>query len=150
MAEPRNSDFKLPQPQQQQQAPATSKPAPMLQDTQRTANPALDLNPLPTTTLSSENAIIGVAIVLACGVAFFFVRGGVRSHLIARRASPSAAGSVGWSLFAFLLVMTITIVFGLLGNLWQVLPFLIPMGVLILVTLIVFGTLYKSATRSRR
>lgn len=140
MAETKASDFKLPTPQTQ------TPTQPQLQPAQPAPHPL----PLPTASLTSQNAVIGIAIVLVCALAFFFVRGGLRSHLIARRASPSAAGSAGWSLFAFLLALTVTIVFGLLGDVWQALPFLLPMSALILVTLIVFAMLYSAASRGRR
>lgn len=99
--------------------------------------------------LSSTDAVIGAAIMLAMAVAIFFVRGAVRTHLIAHRASPSAAGNAGWALFALLLSVSVLIVFGLLGGLWSVLGFTIPLAVLILVTAILFTLLYRTAAQGR-
>ncbi len=99
--------------------------------------------------LSPTGEVIGVAILLLLAVAIFFVRGAVRSHLIAHRASPSAAGSAGWALFAFLLSLSVLIVFGLLGDLWDVLAFVLPLLLLVVVTLILFVLLYRSAARGR-
>ena len=138
MADPKSSDFNL------------RKPAPPVQPA--VSQPAI-VQPLPaagTDGLAPTDMVIGVAAVLALAVVFLFVRGGVRSHLIAQRASPSAAGNAGWSLWAFLTILSATVVFGFLGNLWQVLTFVAPMGVLVVVTLIVFGMLYSSAARGRR
>ncbi len=159
MADPKGSDFNIRKPiapaaplstgQNQLGAPqpAPGQPHPATSGSTQQAMPLVDSS---TDGLSSNNTIIGVAVVLALALLFFFLRGGLRSHLIAHRASPSAAGSAGWSLFAFLLVVSITVVFGILGNLWQVLAFLIPMGVLVVVTLAVFGMLYRSAARGRQ
>ncbi len=99
--------------------------------------------------LSSTGTVIGVAILLVLAVAIFFVRGAVRSHLIASRASPSAAGSAGWALFAFLLSLSVLIVFGLLGNLWAAYAFVLPLLLLVVVTLVLFVLLYRAAARGR-
>lgn len=142
---PRSSDFNIRPPAATPNPAASSIPS---------AGRTAQASPLPPGDayggLSSNDTVIGVAIVLALALLFFFVRGGLRSHLIAMRASPSAAGNAGWSLFAFLLALSVTVVFGLLGNLWQVLAFLIPMSALILVTLAVFAVLYNAAARGRR
>ncbi len=142
MADPKSNDFNL-------RKPAAPQPPPPA-----AAQPAATQQPLPaadgTGGLAPNDMVIGLAAVLALAVMFLFVRGGLRSHLIAQRASPSAAGNAGWSLWAFLTVLSATVVFGFLGDLWQVLTFLIPMGVLVVVTLVVFGMLYSSAARGRR
>ena len=64
-------------------------------------------------------------------------------------ASPSAAGNAGWALFALLLSLSVLVVFGLLGDLWSVLGFILPLGVLILVTLLLFVLLYRTASTGR-
>ncbi len=99
--------------------------------------------------LSSTGTVIGIAILLVLAVAIFFVRGAVRSHLIAARASPSAAGSAGWALFGFLVSLSVLIVFGLIGNLWQVIAFTVPLLLLVVVMLILFVMLYRAAARGR-
>ncbi len=99
--------------------------------------------------LSGTGTVIGVAILLLLAVAIFFVRGAVRSHLIANRASASAAGSAGWALFAFLLSLSVLIVFGLLGDLWGAFAFVLPLLLLVVVTLVLFVLLYRSAARGR-
>ncbi len=99
--------------------------------------------------LDVTDAVIGAAILLVLAVAFLFLRGAVRGHLIAARASPSAAGNAGWALFCFLGALSVLIVFGLLGNLWPVLAFTVPLILLVLVTLVLFVLLYRSAARGR-
>lgn len=99
--------------------------------------------------MSGTETVIGVAIVALLAVAIFFVRGAVRNHLIAHRASPSAAGSAGWALFALLLSLSVLIVFGLIGALWSLLAFTVPLALLIVVTLVLFVVLYRSAAQGR-
>ncbi len=99
--------------------------------------------------LDGTDAVAGVAILLALAAAFLFLRGAVRGHLIGARASPSAAGNAGWALFSFLMALAVLIVFGLLGSLWQVAAFTVPLLLLVLVTLVLFVLLYRSAARGR-
>ncbi len=99
---------------------------------------------------SSNDMVIAGAILGVLAVVFFFVRGGVRRHLIAERASLSSASSAGWAVFAFLLSLSATVVFGQFANLWNMLAFTVPMGLLILVTLVLSVILYGAAARGRR
>ena len=138
-------------------------PGYVIRPPQDNAPPAAAATPPPATTtapiadapefgggLTQNGAIIGVAIILGLAVVFFFLRGAVRSHLIANRSSLSRANSAAWALFGFLLAITITVVFGWLGQFWTVLSFIIPLGLVCLVTLVLFITLYRSATRISR
>ena len=85
--------------------------------------------------------MVGLAIV------FLFLRGAVRNQLISNKAPLSAAGGAGWALFAFLVSVSFTVVFGFLGQFWTILPIIAPLVALCLVTLILFAILYNSATR---
>ncbi len=100
--------------------------------------------------MSSNDIVIGIAIVAVLAVVFFFVRGGVRRHLISERASLSAASAAGWSMFAFLLSLAIMVVFGLVGNILRLATFVVPMALLVLATLILTIVTYRGATRRRR
>ena len=102
------------------------------------------------TRMSSNDMVLAGGILLVLAIVFFFVRGGVRRHLIAGRASLSAASSAGWAVFAFLLLLSITVVLGLFGNLWSLLAFTVPMGGLVLVTLVLSIILYNAAASGRR
>ena len=140
------SDAASPQPAMR--SPASAAPAPTAGTVQ--AGTPISASGLPGEAgLSSTGTVIGVAILLVLAVAIFFVRGAVRSHLIAGRASPSAAGSAGWALFALLLSLSVLIVFGLLGNLWDALAFVLPLLLLVVVTLVLFVLLYRAAARGR-
>ena len=100
--------------------------------------------------LTQNGAVIGGALMLALAVVFFLFRNAVRSHLISHRAPLASANSASWSLFMFLIVAAFTVVFGILGQFWTVLSFIIPLGVLCLVTLVLFVVLFNSATRITR
>lgn len=145
------SDFNLRPPADA--LPASATPAPSAPGTalQTGTGTPINASSLPGEDghLSSTDAVIGAAIMLALAVAIFFIRGAVRTHLIAHRASPSAAGNAGWALFALLLSVSVLIVFGLLGGLWSVLGFTIPLAVLIVVTAILFTLLYRTAAQGR-
>ena len=143
------SDAASPQPASPSQASPSQAPVASTPGTIQPGTP-ISASGLPGETgLSSTGMVIGVAILLVLAVAIFFVRGAVRSHLIASRASPSAAGSAGWALFAFLMSLSVLIVFGLLGNLWAALAFVLPLLLLLVVTLALFVLLYRAAARGR-
>ena len=100
--------------------------------------------------LTQNGAIIGAAVMLGLVVVFFFLKGAVRSHLIANKASLASANGASWALFAFLFVAAFTVVFGLIGQFWAALSFIVPLGVLSLITLVLFVVLFNSATRAVR
>ncbi len=100
--------------------------------------------------LTQDGAILGAVVMLALAVVFFLLRGAVRSHLIANRATLSSANGASWALFTFLFVAAFTVVFGLIGDFWTLASFIVPLGVLSLVTLALFVALYSSATRIGR
>ena len=100
--------------------------------------------------LTQNGAVIGGAVMLVLAVVFFLVRGAVRSHLIANRASlprptarPGRCSSSCWWRRS-------PLVFGLLGGFWAALSFGLPMGVLCLVTLALFIMLFIAARGVRR
>ena len=162
---PRTSDFQLrspntpgtpahpPGPHASPTAPAAaSAPAPALapQSADLAATQIKPVQSGPYATLTPTAMVVGGAIMLGLVIVFVFISRSVRSYLIGRRASPSSAGSAGWALFAFLLSIATTAVFGFVGSLWAVLAFIIPMGALTTVTLILFVILFNSATRISR
>ncbi len=100
--------------------------------------------------LTENGAVIGSAVMLGLLVVFFLMRGAVRSHLILNRASLSSANGASWALFTFLTVAAFTVVFGLIGGFWTILSFIVPLGVLSLITLVLFVILFNSATRFSR
>lgn len=100
--------------------------------------------------LTQNGAVIGAAVILGLLIVFVFLRSAVRNHLIANKASLSSANGASWAFFAFMSVVATTVVFGLIGQLWTVLPFVVPLGLLMLITLLLFIMLFKSATRVTR
>ena len=100
--------------------------------------------------MTQNGAVIGVAVLLGLAIIIFFLRGAVRSHLIANRSSLSKANGASWALFAFLFSVALTVVFGVAGQFWTVLSFIIPLGLVCLVTLVLFILLYQSAARISR
>lgn len=100
--------------------------------------------------LTQNGAVIGAAVVLGLLVVFAFLRSAVRNHLIAHKASLASANGASWAFFAFLCVVAVTVVFGLIGSLWTVLSFVVPLGLLTVITLILFVTMFRSATRVTR
>ena len=135
----------------QQSTPSVATPAaPAAPAVTATTAPAAVREPELVGGLTQNGAIIGVAVMVAAAIVIFLVRGAVRSHLIANRSSLSGANGAAWALFAFLFSVAFTVVFGLLGQFWTVLSFIIPLGVVCLVTLVLFVMLYNSATRFSR
>ncbi len=138
------SGYVIRPPQASAPAAATAPAAPAAS----AAVPARE--PVLVSGLSQNEAIIGGAIMVGAAVVIFLLRGAVRSHLIANRSTLSGANAASWALFAFLFAVAFTVVFGLLGQFWTVLSFIIPLGVLCLVTLVLFIVTYSSATRLTR
>ncbi len=133
-----------PQPSAAPVAPVAPAPAPV-------ATPAvLVREPVLIGGLTQNGAVIGGAVMLGLLVVFFLMRGAVRGHLIANRSSLSSANGASWALFTFLSVAAFTVVFGLIGGFWTVLAFIVPLGVLSLITLVLFAVLFNSATRLTR
>ena len=129
-------------------------PPPAPGDAPETPNATVGASPPPPIPseagMSSDGIVLAVAIIVLLGIVCLFVRGGVRSHLISGRAPLSAASTAGWALFAFLMSVTVLVVFGIVGNTFRLLAFTVPMGVLILATLIVAVITFRGATRRRR
>ena len=148
MADPtqgQSQDFRLRPVQNPPPAPGDAPDAP--NTTAGTSAPP----PIPFEAgMSSDQIVLAAAIVVLLGIVFLFVRGGVRGHLISRRASLSAASTAGWALFAFLMSVTVLVVFGIVGDTLRLLAFTVPMGALILATLIVAVITFRGATRRRR
>ncbi len=119
------SGYVIRPPQPSPAAPAA--PAPPTTTTPATAAAAPPFRePALIGGLTQNGAVIGAALMLGLLVLIFVMRGAVRSHLIANRASLASANGASWALFTFLFVAAFTVVFGLLGQFWTVLSFIIP------------------------
>jgi len=153
---PRTGDFKL-RPPAAGATPVTSSPpaatTPPPPASPRPADPATTQTKpynAPNEAMTPTSLLIGSAILVVLAIVFLLISRAARGHLIGHKASPATAGSASWALFAFLLSVAATSVFGFLGNLWSVLAFIIPMGLLIAVTLILCVVLFNSGRRVAR
>ena len=113
-------DFSIPAPQNPSpQAPAlpgASLPEGIPQtQANSTPNPFGGLDRAPTTIEIALGA--GALVVLA--ILFLFVRQGVRTHLVNRRAALDAAAGASWMLFAALMLTAAILVTVTVGRLWQ-------------------------------
>jgi hypothetical protein len=151
----RSGDFKLRPPDPQPAPPAPSAPPATTQQPipPRPVEGTTQSKPFgtaPPVAVTPTGLLVGAAILLVLAVVFLLISRSLRGHLIGRKASPATAGSASWALFAFLFSIAATSVFGFIGNLWLVLPFIIPMGVLITATLVLFLVLFNSSRRFSR
>lgn len=104
----------------------------------------------PPVSMTPEQLVLATAAVLVLAVAFFFVRGGLRAHLISRRASLASASAAGWSLFALLLSVAVAVAFGVIGDAFRSVPFDAAMAVLVLATAVLAVLTWRGALRRRR
>ena len=100
--------------------------------------------------MSGQDWAIALGVLAAAAVLWFFVRGAVQGALAKQHAAPDAAIGAGWTLFALLMVVTATIVFGVIGDLWSVQLFLWPALGLSLLLLVLTGVMFTTALGRRR
>ncbi len=100
--------------------------------------------------LSSQDWVIALGVVAAAAVLWYFVRRYVETMLARQHVAPDAAAGASWMLFGFLVVLTATVVFGIVGNLWSVTLFLWPALGLCLILLVLTLVMYTSAMNRRR
>lgn len=136
-------DFTIPSPTPQAQpaprtAPRTEAPA--------GPSPFSTLTRGPTTTEIS----LGIGVLLVLAVVFLFVRQGVRTHLIGRRAALDAADGASWVLFSALMLTATTLVVATIGGLWD--QWIGIAGALFVcaVLFVVFAVLFLRAPGRRR
>lgn len=109
-------DFIIPAPQDPSpQAPGLPG-VPSPEGVPRTqANPFGGLDRAPTTT----EIVLGTGALVVLAIVFLFVRQGVRTHLVNRRAALDAAAGASWMLFAALMLTAAILVTATVGRLWQ-------------------------------
>jgi hypothetical protein len=100
--------------------------------------------------MSGQDWAIALGVLIAAAVLWYFVRGAVQSALAKQHAAPDAAIGAGWTLFAFLMAVTATVVFGVVGGLWSVPMFLWPALGLSLVLLVLALVMVTNALKRRR
>lgn len=91
-------------------------------------------------TTSTKEMVIAFGGVLVAAIIFFVVKNAVSKMLVSsHRKSPRSADMAGWSLFCVLLLAAITAALAILDSAkFLTLPYLIPIGLAILVSLIMF------------
>jgi phosphate starvation-inducible membrane PsiE len=100
-----------------------------------------DMQSIPVdNTTSGKEIVIAFGAVLIAAIIFFIVKNYVSKMLVAnQRKSPRSADMAGWSLFSFLLFAAITAVLAILNSTkFLSLPYLIPLGLAMIVSLIIF------------
>lgn len=98
-------------------------------------------------TLSTQDWVIGLAVVVVLAVAFLVVRRAFVSSLTGNYADYEKAKNAGTMLYMLLLISGAAIAFAALGNLWTVPAYLVSAGVLFLIFAILFAVTYLSARR---
>jgi len=136
-----SQDFRIPAPQPA--APAQPPSAAPVASIQQASPPG-------SSGLTGNDVTIGLAVLFVLTLISFFARNALRTNLINRKSRPSTASGAAWMLFAFMLSVSATLIFGTLGTYWTVPEFIFPMSALVLVTLILFINLYNSAAKGRR
>jgi hypothetical protein len=91
-------------------------------------------------TTSTKEMVIAFGAVLVAAILFFFVKNFVSKMLVSsQKKSPRTADMAGWSLFCVLLLAAITAVLAILDSTrFLSLPYLIPIGLAMVVSLIMF------------
>jgi cbb3-type cytochrome oxidase subunit 1 len=96
--------------------------------------------PILVETISTKEMVIAFGGVLVVAIVFFIVKNFVSKMLVSsQRKSPRVADMAGWSLFSVLLLAAITAALAILDSTkFLTLPYLIPIGIAMLVSLIMF------------
>ena len=115
-------------------------------DTEQATSTTIHVNPgelLGMSQTSSRDMLIGSGIFVVLLIAFFFARNAYANHLVAKRVSPTTAGSAAWLLFLGLSFLSAAIVLALINaqrflNVTVTAP-LITIGVAALVGTVIVG-----------
>jgi hypothetical protein len=91
-------------------------------------------------TTSTKEMVIAFGAVLVAAIIFFIVKNFVSKTLVSNyKKSPRSADMAGWSLFCVLLLASITAVLAIVDSTrFLSLPYLIPIGLAMLASLIIF------------
>lgn len=102
-----------------------------------TKNGGITLNVGNTTT---KEMVIAFGGILVAAIIFFIIKNSVSKMLVSsHRKSPRSADMAGWSLFSVLLLAAITAALAILDSTrFLTLPYLIPIGIAMVVSLIMF------------
>lgn len=101
------------------------------------------------TGLSATDMIIAGVVTALLLLVMWLPRRVLINSLTQQFADYGRAKSAGNSLYVLLVVLGALVAVAFLGNLWMVLEYMIPAGILILILLIVFIVAWVGARRSR-
>jgi len=89
---------------------------------------------------STKETVIALGCILVAAIVFFVVKNYVSKMLVSsQKKTPRAADLAGWALFCVLMLAAITAVLAILdSDKFLTLPYLIPIGLAMLVSLIMF------------
>lgn len=101
---------------------------------------AESLPPKDGNTISTKEIVIACGGVLAAAIIFFFIKNAVSKMLVtSKKKSPRSADMAGWALFCVLLLAAITTALAILDSArFMSLAYLIPIGIAMLLSLIMF------------
>lgn len=74
----------------------------------------------------------------------------IARHLVARRATPSAANAAGWMAWFFIVFATLMVLVGTLGRWWSLVVFYGPAGAVAALFLVATIYLFARALKTRR
>ena len=100
--------------------------------------------------LSSTQLVIAIVLVLAWAGLLLLVRRLLTQSLLAQFADLGRSRAAGTALYVFLLVLGTTLIVCALGDFWNVLVIMIPVGVLDIVLLVLAAVTLASARASRQ
>ena len=86
--------------------------------------------------MTSKEIFIGSGIVVVAAILFFLCATALKKNLVQGGRSHSSAVNASLSLFLFLLMLSILVVFGTIGALWTSIMFVAPVGLLVVGSLI--------------
>lgn len=102
---------------------------------------SIDTNFLPFgSKISTKEMVIAIGAVLLAAIVFYIIKNFLSKMLVSRQLkSPLLADLAGWSLFCVLLLAAIAAALAILDSTkFLTLPYLIPIGLVMLVLLVVF------------
>jgi len=97
-------------------------------------------------TTTTKEMVIAFGGILVAAIIFFMIKNFVSKMLVSsQRKSPRSADTAGWSLFTVLLLAAITVALAILDSTrFLTLPYLIPIGLAMMASLIMFVVAFLS------
>jgi len=109
-------------------------------ESQKTGTSAESIPSTDSSPIGTKEMVIAFGGILVAAIIFFFIKNAVSKMLVASyRKSPRSADMAGWALFCILLLAAITAALAILDSArFMSLAYLIPIGLAILASLVMF------------